>query len=51
MAQNATRLVDHLPTRDGVVHAGGGDQHDQQQAEHVGGDVALAALDPAYSQG
>src|SRR5213080_4039048 len=39
------QIVDELPAGHRVVHAGGGHQHDQQQAEHVGGDVPLAALD------
>src|SRR6266545_500323 len=38
-------LVDQLAATGGVTHAGGGDQHGQQQPERVGGDVPLAALD------
>src|SRR6266700_5889187 len=39
------QLADYLAAAGGVLHAGRGDQQDQQQAEGVGGDMPLAALD------
>ncbi|HZO65124.1 MAG TPA: hypothetical protein VFB74_08980, partial [Kribbellaceae bacterium] len=38
-------LFDHRPATDGVLDAGRGDQHHQQKAEHVGGNVSLRSFD------
>jgi hypothetical protein len=38
-------LGQQLQAGGAVLHAGGGDQHDQQQPERVGDDVPLAADD------
>jgi hypothetical protein len=39
------QFLDDVPATGGVLHAGGGDQHDQQQLQRVDRDVPFAAFD------